>query len=188
MLHQGKLSQHQRVSWWQAIYRCMALAALVHSDAYPLLPVEASELSFHEALSPCNYNHASLNSATKRKSCHQRCGGTVARRPTFLPRATSPTIHVLRHLMNGIEMESIESMSRGGHSSDLEDEDDVDDDEYESDDDDQDTDNEDDSDDEVEESSGDEFDSDEEATDNTGSQIADNDFYYFLFIDSNVNG
>ena len=43
MLHQGKLSQHQRASWWQAIYRCMALAALVHSDAYPLLPVEASE-------------------------------------------------------------------------------------------------------------------------------------------------
>ena len=109
----------------------------------------------------------------------------MARKPAFLARATSPTIHVLGHLMNGIEMESIASMSRGGHSFDLKDND-IDD-ETESDDDDQDTDNENDSDDEVEESSGDDYDSDEE-TDNNGSHTADNDFYYFLFIDSNVNG
>lgn len=91
------------------------------------------------------------------------------RKPAFFSRGP---MRVLRYLKNDIDIESIISLSRGGHSA----EDDHDDD--------HDTDSDDDDDDE---SSGDEYDLDK-ATDHEGSQDEDNDFFYFLFIDSHLNG
>ncbi len=96
----------------------------------------------------------------------------MGRKPAFIPRE-------LRYLMNSIDIDSIALVSRG----DLEDDDESEDDN----DDDHDTDNGADTDDDEEESFGEEYDT-EEATDNEGSQVLDSDFYYFLFIDSHLNG
>jgi hypothetical protein len=108
----------------------------------------------------------------------------VTRKQAFIPRVSFLTpLRILRHLSNGIGIESFASISRGGYYSDAAEDDD---DESEGDDEDGDE-TEDDSDDEVEDSSDDEYDSEEE-TDNDESQAANNDFYYFLFIDSHLNG
>lgn len=140
------------------------LGVLIHSYTHRLLLVEGStigivNLSIHKAFIRGNNGRTVV----------------LGRKPAFFSGG-------FRNLKNDIEIESIVFLSRGGHSFDLEYD-------YESEDDhddDHDT-NTDTDDDDEEESSGDEYDWDK-ATDSEGSQGANNDFFYFLFIDAHLNG
>jgi hypothetical protein len=192
VLHR-KSFQYQPASWWRSLYRVMALTALLHLDtnqfmlAVASLPAATVKFSLHDALLCKNHHHLSHRYPPRRRTFHGRCGAVVTRKQAFVPRVSFLTpLRILRHLSNGIDIESFASISRGGYYSDAAEDDDDDDDESEGDDDDGDE-TEDDSDDEVEDSSDDEYDSEEE-TDNDESQAANNDFYYFLFIDSHLNG
>ena len=175
------------------MYRVMALTALLHLDtnqfmlAVASVPAATVKFSPHDALRCKNHHHLSHRYPPRRRTFHGRCGAVVTSKQAFISRVSFLTpLRILRHLSNGIDIESFVSISRGGYYSDVVEDDDDDDESEGDDDDDDDAESEDDSDDEVEDSSDEEYDSEEE-TDNDESRAADNDFYYFLFIDSHLN-